>query len=301
MKPDALNAAPAHRNRRQWLGALGALPLLQACSPLGLINALVPDGSHTLLEGLPYGPHERQRMDVYLPRPAVPGAPMAVFFYGGSWSSGERADYKFVGEALAAQGIVTAVADYRLSPDVRYPVFLQDSAEAVKHALDQAGSWGVSPRRVHLMGHSAGAYNAAMLALDPRWLQEAGARREQIAGWVGLAGPYDFLPIRAPEVQTAFEWPGTPLDSQPLFHARRPDASAPPRVLLMAARRDKVVSPERNTLGLAQALSERGQAVQVDLFDGVSHATLIGAMAAPLRGLAPVLDTVRQFLVSPPS
>ncbi|QCB47922.1 alpha/beta hydrolase [Hydrogenophaga sp. PAMC20947] len=292
---------PKPDRRRQWLAAIGLLPLLQACSPLGLINALVPNGSHTLIESLPYGLQERQRMDVYLPKPAVQGAPMAVFFYGGSWNSGERADYKFVGEALAAQGIVTVVADYRLSPEVRYPVFLQDSAEAVKRALDSVGAWGVSPQRVFLMGHSAGAYNAAMLALDARWLQEAGASREQIAGWIGLAGPYDFLPIRAPDVQEAFAWPDTPLDSQPLFHARRPDAAAPPRVLLIAARKDNLVNPERNTLGLAQALSERGQTVRVELFDGVSHTTLMGAMAAPLRGLAPVLDTVRQFLVTTPS
>ena len=268
---------------------------------MGLINALVPSGSHRLIRSLPYGAHERQRMDVYLPKPVVQGAPMAVFFYGGSWSSGERADYKFVGEALAAQGIVTVVADYRLSPEVRYPVFLQDSADAVKHAMDSAGVWGASPQRIFLMGHSAGAYNAAMLALDRRWLQEAGASRDQIAGWIGLAGPYDFLPIRAPDVQAAFEWPGTPLDSQPLFHALQRDASAPPRVLLIAARKDTLVNPERNTLSLAQALTERGQSVAVELFDGVSHATLIGAMAAPLRGLAPVLDTVRQFMVIPAS
>ena len=299
--PVAMPTPPERRARRQWLAALGLAPLLQACSPLGLINALVPNGSHRLIKSQPYGPHERQRMDVYLPRPAVQGAPLAVFFYGGSWSSGERADYKFVGEALAAQGIVTVVADYRLSPEVRYPVFLQDSAQAVKHAMDSAGVWGVSPQRMFLMGHSAGAYNAAMLALDPRWLQEAGASRDQIAGWIGLAGPYDFLPIRAPDVQTAFEWPGTPLDSQPLFHARQRDAGAPPRVLLLAARKDTLVNPERNTLGMAQALTERGHNVEVALLDGVSHATLIGAMAAPLRGLAPVLDTVRQFMVTPAS
>jgi acetyl esterase/lipase len=290
-----------HLGRRHGLAVIGLLPLLQACSPLGLINALVPNGSHTLIENLPYGPHERQRMDVYLPKPAVQGAPMVVFFYGGSWSSGERADYKFVGEALAALGIVTVVADYRLSPEVRYPVFLQDSAEAVKRALGSAEVWGVSPERVFLMGHSAGAYNAAMLALDTRWLPAAGIRREQIAGWIGLAGPYNFLPIRAPDVQVAFEWPDTPPNSQPLFHARLPDAAAPPRVLLIAARNDDLVNPERNTVRLAKALSERGQTVQVELFDGVSHTTLIGAMAGPLRGLAPVRDTVRQFLVALPS
>lgn len=298
MKPESTpSTAPLRQlQRRRWLAELGLLPLLQACSPLRLINAIVPDGSHTLIESLPYGAHERQRMDVYLPKPAVAGAPMAVFFYGGSWTSGDRADYKFVGEALAAKGIVAVVADYRLSPEVRYPAFLQDSAEAVKLALSRAKPWGASPDRVYLMGHSAGAYNAAMLALDPRWLQAAGVDRDRLAGWIGLAGPYDFLPIGIPEVQMAFDWPGTPADSQPLFHARRADAQAPPRVLLLAARGDDIVNPVRNTQGLAKALSARGEKVDVALLDRVGHATLIGAMAAPLRGLAPVLDTVCQFI-----
>lgn len=298
--PD-VNAKTTLRRRRHWLATLGLLPLLQACSPLRLINALVPDGSHTLLEGLPYGDHERQRLDVYLPKPAVTGAPMAVFFYGGSWNSGDRADYKFVGEALASQGIVAVVADYRLSPEVRYPVFLQDSAQAVKRALAGADGWGVSPERIFLMGHSAGAYNAAMLALDARWLSGAGVAREQIAGWIGLAGPYDFLPIKVPAVKEAFNWPATPADSQPLFHAQRSDPAAPARTLLLAARKDELVNPARNTVGLGHALTARGQNVQVSLFDGVGHATLIGAMAKPLRGLAPVLDQVRQFVEKRPS
>ena len=302
MQPDhAARPAPAQkpvRRRRQWLAALGLLPLLQACSPLRLINAVVPSSTHTLIDGMAYGAHARQRMDVYLPRqPArAGGAPMVVFFYGGSWNSGERADYKFVGEALASRGIVAVVADYRLSPEVRYPAFLMDSAEAVKSAMDHAAQWGASPERVYLMGHSAGGYNAAMLALDGRWLRSAGAERGQLAGWIGLAGPYDFLPIGIPEVQQAFNWPGTPADSQPLFHAQEADAASPPRVLLIAAREDEVVDPGRNTQGLARALRARGQAVQVELYGGVGHATLIGAMAGPLRGLAPVLERIGQFI-----
>ena len=292
---------PKPTRRRHWLAAIGLLPLLQACSPLNLINAIVPDSSHTRIDGVAYGAHEHQRMDVYLPKPARLGAPMVVFFYGGSWTSGERADYKFVGEALAARGVVTVVADYRLSPEVRYPTFLEDSAQAVKLALDRAEEWGVSAERVYLMGHSAGGYNAAMLALDDRWLRGAGAERSQIAGWIGLAGPYDFLPIGIPDVQVAFNWPDTPANSQPLFYAKKPDANSPPRVLLLAGKKDTVVNPQRNTLGLAEALTARGQKVEVSLLDGVSHVTLIGAMAVPVRGLAPVLDTVVKFLEVRPS
>ncbi len=279
--------------RRRWLGLLGIAPLLQACSPLRLINATVPSHTHTVRRDLAYGNAERQRADVYLPAPALAGAPIAVFFYGGSWSSGARADYRFVGEALASRGIVTVVADYRLSPEVRYPVFLQDCAQAVRWAREQATAFGASRERLFIVGHSAGAYNAAMLALDPRWLG-----REPFAGWAGLAGPYDFLPIGNPEVKIAFEWPGTPADSQPLFQALA-QGTPKRRALLLAARNDSLVNPQRNTVALAQTLKRQGTPVEVELFDRVSHTTLIGALAPPLRGLAPVLDRLGAFLNQP--
>lgn len=295
--PPQFTPSPAS-TRRRWLALLGLAPLLQACSPLRLINATVPSGTHTLQADQAYGSAARQRVDVYLPVDRPGDAPIAVFFYGGSWSSGERADYRFVGEALASRGIVTVVADYRLSPEVRYPVFLQDCAQAVRWAADHAGAFGASRERLFVVGHSAGAYNAAMLALDPRWLGEVNLSPGQLAGWVGLAGPYDFLPIGVPEVRTAFNWPDTPADSQPLFHATARAASAQ-RVLLLAARSDTLVNPQRNTVAMAQALQRQGARVELELFDRVSHTTLIGAMARPLRGLAPVLERVSGFLRQP--
>jgi acetyl esterase/lipase len=294
------SSQPVPLRRRRWLTALGLLPLLQACSPLRLINATVAGDTHTVRRDQAYGSEARQQVDVYIPVGLASGAPIAVFFYGGSWSSGDRADYRFVGEALASRGIVTVVADYRLSPGVRYPVFLQDCALAVRWAADHAAAFGASPERLFLVGHSAGAYNAAMLALDPRWLAGAGLAPRQLAGWVGLAGPYDFLPIGNPEVRVAFEWPTTPADSQPLFHANTGHAM-PRRTLLLAAKSDTLVNPQRNTQALAQALQRRGAQVEVELFDRVSHSTLIGAMARPLRGLAPVLNRVSGFLNPPPA
>lgn len=294
-----MDPVPTPSRRRHWLAALGLLPLLQACSPLRLINATVPSDTHQHLADQAYGDHPRQRSDVYLPAVAPTGAPMVVFFYGGSWQNGRREDYRFVGEALASRGVVTVVADYRLSPEVRYPAFLEDSAQALHWALQQAPGWGVDPARVHLMGHSAGAYNAAMLALDPRWLRVHGRTPSALAGWIGLAGPYDFLPILARGVRQAFDWPGTPADSQPLFHALRAPASAQPvRALLLAAREDRLVDPQRNTVALASALRQRGQDVRAELMDGVGHATLIGVLAPPLRDWAPVLDRVVSFVAA---
>ncbi len=284
---------------RGRLRALALLPLLLlgGCSTTALLDALVPDNSYVARPSAAYGADPRQQLDIYLPLPSADtrARPLVVFFYGGSWSSGERASYRFVGEALASRGVVTLVADYRLSPQVRYPAFLQDAAAAVQWAHRHAAELGADPQRIYLMGHSAGGYNAAMLALDRRWLGQVGLQPQQLAGWIGIAGPYDFLPIGIPEVQVAFEWPGTPADSQPLVHA----SAQSPRTLLIAARSDRLVNPQRNTLALDQALRQAGVPVQTHMLDGVSHVTVLGAMARPLNFLAPVATLVTDFVQAP--
>jgi len=266
--------------------------LLTACSGADLLNATVPTDTYQAIDGLAYGVEQRQRLDIYRPATQVAQAPLVVFFYGGSWSSGERADYRFVGEALASRGIVAVVADYRLSPAVRYPVFLQDSAHAVRWAFDHAADYGADPARVFVMGHSAGAYNAAMLALDKRWLKMVDLTPSRLAGWIGLAGPYDFLPIGDAQTRVAFSWPDTPADSQPLVHA----SAASPRALLLAAEHDTVVNPQRSTVAMAERLKASGVRVESALYDSVSHVTLLASMASVLRGRAPVLQRVSDFV-----
>ena len=274
--------------------------LLSACTGADLLNATVPQHTYQRTGGIAYGPHERQRLDLYRPQPASsatsavssrPG-PLVVFFYGGSWSSGERADFRFVGEALASQGIVTLIADYRLSPAYRYPVFLHDSALAVRWAFDHAGQYGGDPARLFVMGHSAGAYNSAMLALDARWLAPLGMRPAQLAGWIGLAGPYDFLPVIEPQTRVAFDWPDTPADSQPLVHA----SSHSPPALLLAPVHDRVVDPRRSTEAMASKLRKSGVRVESELLDGVGHITLVASLAPVLRSRSPALARVRAFV-----
>ena len=283
--------------RRSLLAMLPAL--LTACSALDVLNATVPSDTYRQFANLPYGDQPRQKLDVYMPGQSLAdkaltrgGTPLVVFFYGGSWSSGDRADYRFVGEALAAQGIAVVVADYRLSPEVRYPVFLQDSAMATRWAFDNAQKYGADPTRIFVMGHSAGAYNAAMMALDKRWLGGAGLSPSRLAGWIGLAGPYDFLPIGDRRTQVAFEWPGTPPDSQALFHA----SSASPPALLLAPTNDSLVNTQRSTVGMAQRLKSSGVPVESELYDTVSHVTIVATMASVLRSRAPVLERVTGFV-----
>ena len=276
------------------LGALLLAGVLVAWAPVTALNALAPSHTHTRTTGVAYGPGPRQQLDVYQPARAAPreGWPVVVFFYGGSWNRGKRGDYAFVGEALASRGILTLVADYRLYPEVRYPDFLRDSAAALAWSLSHAAGLGGNPRRVFVMGHSAGAYNAAMLALDPRWLKPTGHTPRELAGFIGLAGPYDFLPIENPDAKPVFFHPDYPPDTQPLEHASK----AAPRSFLGAPREDSLVNPQRSTQGLATRLKTLGVPVTVKFYDRVGHTTLIAALGAPLRWLAPVLEDVVAFV-----
>lgn len=281
-----------------------ALPLLlviglTACAPVRVLNTLASSsGGYTAKEGVAYGPLARQTLDVYTPTATAPagGWPVAVFFYGGSWNSGERADYRFVGSALAARGVLTLVADYRLYPEVRYPDFLRDSALALAWGLTEAGRLGGNPKRVFVMGHSAGGYNAAMLALDPRWLATTGHMPAELAGWVGLAGAYDFLPTTLNDVKPVFFHPNYPPNAQPIDFG---SVRAVPTFLGTAVN-DAVVSPTRSTLALAAKLEAAGTPMTLNTYPRASHALLIGAFSPPLRWVAPVLDDVTAFIAATP-
>ena len=284
------------RNFRRPLLLLAAgvavLGTLTACSPLGALNALSPSGGADAVTDIAYGSAPRLKLDIYRPAKATPNAPVVVFFYGGNWNSGERKDYAFVGRALASRGIIAVIPDYRLYPQVSYPDFLDDSAQAVAWTAKHAAEYGGNPNSLFVMGHSAGAYNAAMVALDGRWLGKQGATPGVLAGWIGLAGPYDFLPIENENVKPVFHFPNTPPESQPVNHLNGKKLPA----LLIAANNDRLVNPKRNTGGLAERLRGHGVAVTEVYYDGVSHATLVGSIATPLRGLAPTLDAVDRFV-----
>lgn len=262
------------------------------CSGLQLLDGITPSSGYSRTVDIAYGSDPRQRLDVYQPLQAARGHPVVVFFYGGSWNSGARGQYRYVARALAKRGMTVVVADYRLYPQVRYPSFLEDNAKAVGWTHQHIAEYGGDPQRLFLMGHSSGAYNAAMLALDPRWLQAVGMQPGDLKGWIGLAGPYDFLPIDNPEVKPVFFFPDSPPDSQPINHV---SAGAPP-ALLLAANSDSYVNPQRNSAGLAKRLRADGVSVEEHYYGRVNHMTLVGAFAWPLAWMAPVTDDVIRFI-----
>jgi acetyl esterase/lipase len=240
-----------------------------------------------------YGPHPRQRMDIYVPSAGGSASKPVVFFiYGGSWANGAKETYSFVGDALSARGFVTVIADYRLVPEVRFPVFIEDGARALRFVRDNIARYGGSPGTIHLMGHSAGAYNAMMLTLDQRYLAAVGMRGRDIRSTVGLSGPYDFLPFDIEVTKQAFGNARDPARTQPINLVRR---DAPP-IFLATGSEDETVLP-RNSERLARALRQAGApSVSLKIYQGLGHAGTAMSMARLLQWQAPVLDDVVAFL-----
>jgi acetyl esterase/lipase len=279
---------------------------LSACSAItfGIANAPTAFGPFERKADIAYGTEARQKLDVYVPKAAQDGRdagagpaanatgarPVVIFWYGGSWQSGSKSDYRFVGAALADRGYVTVLPDYRLYPEVKFPGFLDDAAHAVAWVQQHAQEFGGDPHRVVLMGHSAGAHTAAYLALNHEFLAKRGANPDWIAGLVGLSGPY----VLAPNTRTLnriFAAPWGESDWQPL---RFVDAQAPPTFLAHGLD-DSLVSVAQ-TEKLRDALEAKGVRVETELYPGTGHAATIAGFSKAARGSAPTLDQAVAFL-----
>jgi acetyl esterase/lipase len=281
----ALVAIPAVAGLALW-GAVAAT------SALTVFSALVPvdRGVLRVAGDEAYGPDPRQRLDVYRPAAGGDGLPVLVFCYGGAWNAGERALYDFAGRAFAAAGFLTIVFDYRLVPQARFPAFVEDTAAAIAWATRHAARFGGDGGPIFLAGHSAGAYNVAMAALDPRYLAVHGLDPGVIGGVAALAGPFDFLPLDGPSTIAAFgQWPDL-AETQPVNWVT---PGAPP-FLLITGSADRTVYP-RNSERLAARLAEAGVAARLMVLEGLGHTDVLTALARPLRWRAPVLEAVTVF------
>lgn len=258
--------------------------------PAFLLNLLAPRDGIRMENAVAYGPGDRRRLDVYAPADAKQ-ASVVVFFYGGSWQRGQKETFRFVAAALARRGHVAVVPDYTLFPQGRFPAFLEDGAAAVAWTKANAAKYGGDPKRIFIMGHSAGAHIAAMLALDPQWLGGPGLDpRKDIAGLVGLAGPYDFLPIKDPIVQVIFESQSMER-TQPITFVSGGEAP----VFLGIAPDDVTVRPG-NSERLAARLKAHGAHVELTSYPRTNHLTIVGAMSPLLAFLGPVADDISGFV-----
>lgn len=270
--------------------ALLTLLVLAGCTGPGMINAITPSKGYNQAVNLPFDPATGLTLDVYTPEGAR-NAPVVVFFYGHRWTGGDKQDYRFVGQALASRGIVAVIPNYRKYPQVRFPSFVEDGARAVKWAKKNIVPHGGSPDQIFVMGHSSGAHIAAMLALNESYLKAVGGTRGWLRGMIGLAGPYNFLPITDPELRDIFGPPERFEQSQPVFFA---DGQNPP-LLLLHGENDEIVWPD-NTRSLAKAVANAGGPVETVFYPKMSHTLIISAFGSVLRGSTDVVDHVSDFI-----
>jgi acetyl esterase/lipase len=276
---------------RALVATLALLAGAAVVDPGAALNLFARVQSYRLLGDIAYGAGPRAKLDVYLPERVDAAKPLVVFFYGGRWSSGEKAHYRFVGAALAARGAIAVIPDYSLYPQSSFPVFLEDAARALRWARDNAGQLGADRSRIFLMGHSAGGHIAAMLGFDKRWLAAVGlSPARDLAGFIGLAGAYDFA-IDSDVLRGVFGAPAHAAARQPLRYVTREAPSA----LLLAGESDSTVRP-RNTRALAAAIDAVGGEARAIYYPGVTHREIIGAFSPLLHFLAPVADDVMAFV-----
>lgn len=272
------------------IAATGLAALLSACHPIGLVDLLVPRSGYDVHRGLAYGQDPRQKLDIYVPQGLKAPAPVLLFFYGGAWQAGNRGDYRGFGQAFASAGIVTVVADYRLYPAVKYPAFVADAAAALAWLHAHAAEYSGDSARIFVSGHSAGAYNAVMLASEPAFIQARGGRLDWIRGVIGIAGPYDFLPMEEAEYIDMFHGRDNP-DSMPVNHV---NGKCPP-MLLVTGDDDGTVYP-RNTVSMAAKLRAFSSPVREVHYPGTGHVGIVLSLVPGFRGATNLRQDMLDFI-----
>lgn len=260
-----------------------------------LVNTFVQRSSFDFKSDLAYGSLDRQKLDIYAPKNAAK-APVVIFVHGGSWYNGDKSDYAFLGETLTSNGYLTVAINYRRAPQVIFPVFVQDAALAVKWVKDHIAEYGGDPNRVFLMGQSAGAQIAALVAFDASYLREVGLERSTLRAFIGLAGPYDFRAFLEgdPPAQVAMgpreQWP----KAQPINAI---DGLQPP-MFLQQGQQDETVNP-KNPEWLSAIVKQKGGEVVVKYYPGVDHSGIIGALSKIAGFLGPqILPDLLDYLAA---
>ena len=282
-------------SRRGVLTTLATL-IAAGCSRAAFLAVNLPAafGPYKRYSDIEYGTGSAQSLDVYVPEKTPTGArPLFVFWHGGRWTFGDKQDYRFVGAALAEQGYVVVIPNYRHYPQVKMPGFMADAARAALWAVEHASHYGADPQQLYLMGHSAGAHMAALLALDTSHFAAVGQAAPAVRGVVGLSGPYDFLPFTDDDMRDMFG----PVEKYPLsqpINFVREDA---PPMLLVHGLKDATVWP-KNTRNLASALCARNVRVTRKFYPKLVHADTVAALSSTVRGRAPTLADIVYFVAN---
>ena len=273
-----------------WFVAAFTLLLLPSCSPLQVVNTISTENDSVTVVHQRYGKEQRQQLDIFMPKRTVPGSPVVVFFYGGSWKRGEKEKYGFVGHNLGSKGFITVIPNYRLYPEVIFPAFVEDGAKAlswVREYVEQARNGVV------VMGHSAGAHIAALLALDQKYLEATGQQFNIIRGMIGLAGPYGFNPMKYRSTRPIFEDVEVIEKAMPVTFA----CSAKIPLLLFHGADDSIVIPE-NSRELKRRAYECDGNVKYFELDDIGHFSIVLGLSDSIFSKDAIQSSIETFLKS---
>jgi acetyl esterase/lipase len=259
---------------------------------VAMVDALVPRRGYAVQKDIAYGPGQRQVLDIYVPDDLTVPAPVLLFFHGGSWQFGDKNQYRALGQAFASKGIVTAVANYGLFPPHGFPRFVEDAARAFRHVRGNARAFGGDPDRIFLCGHSAGAHIATMLGVNGDYLREADVDPVSPRGIIGIAGPYDFLPLKDPVLIELFGGDNVP-QTQPIHFV---DGKRAP--MLLAHGRDDTTVGAGNSKRMAQKLQSFGSEVVVRYYDGTGHIGILLSLAPGFRKRTTLYQDMLTFIAA---
>ncbi len=249
--------------------------------------ATISTGDHAQQQVLVWAP---EKQGTTQPDPAAAPLPVLVFAHGGSWQWGNPVDYGFIGRAFVPEGFIVVLVGYRLGEDGKYPAMLEDTARAVAWTHDEIAQYGGDPDRIVLAGHSAGAYNVVMAALEEKWLGEKGVPADAIKGVIGLSGPYDFLPFDSDSTIASFGHVDPPETTQPVEHVRADG----PQMLLIHGEDDELVG-KHNSANLADRIVAAGGNALYTPMPGLDHNAPLIHHAAPWRRNSEMIELTANF------
>lgn len=287
---------PSVKPIRRWFRPLKLATLLAsltACSPRSVAETFLLGDHFVRTSNVPYASVARLRLDVYRPRVTHARAPVVVFLYGGRWQTGSKDEYRLLGDALTDRGVVVVIPDYRLHPEVNFPGWVEDAAQAVRWTHENIQRFGGDTTQIWVVGHSAGGHTAVLLALDEHYLRDAKVPDHAVKGYISLAGPVQTV-WTDPDVQALMG----PRDRWPVsYPATHIDGTEKPLLLLHGAD-DETVSP-LNSTRLAEHIRARGGCAEALVYEDIGHIKIAAALMVPELDIAPVLEDVLAFISDP--
>ncbi len=218
---------------------------------------------------------ERGRLDLYVPAKGG-NFPVLIWFHGGGLTGGDKGNAAKLGEALAGGGIAAVVPNYRLSPRAIFPAYVEDAAAAVAWVRAHARELHIDPTRIYVGGHSAGAYLASLLAMDPRYLRQAGLAEKDVAGFIPVSGQMmTHFAVRAE--RKIDENTVTADEAAPIYFLRK---DTRPMLILMGDA-DWPARREENAYFAAAAKAVGNNGIEMHVIADRDHGSIVGKMTEP--------------------